>query len=82
MSVKTLLTSGWSFSKHPLDTDLKTVTAPETVWVPVDLPHDWLIGDVANLYGPGFVAALSAPPSSAFIADGSAVTVRRGSPLA
>ena len=35
--------------------------------------------DVAALYGPQFVDALAAPPASAFIADGSAVLVRRGS---
>ncbi|MEO8439755.1 MAG: DUF2071 domain-containing protein [Spartobacteria bacterium] len=37
--------------------------------------------DVASLYGPDFVAPLSAPPASAFIAEGSPVVVRRGSPL-
>jgi hypothetical protein len=34
--------------------------------------------DVSRFYGPVFAAALSGAPSSAFIADGSAVTVRRG----
>jgi uncharacterized protein YqjF (DUF2071 family) len=34
--------------------------------------------DIAELYGEDFVAALSAPPSSAFVADGSAVVVRKG----
>ena len=34
--------------------------------------------DVAKLYGPEFAPALSRPPSSAFLADGSAVIVRRG----
>ncbi len=34
--------------------------------------------DVAALYGPGFVEALSAAPTSAFLADGSPVVVRRG----
>jgi uncharacterized protein YqjF (DUF2071 family) len=38
--------------------------------------------EVASLYGPGFAAALSAPPNSAFVAEGSPVVVRRGSPLA
>lgn len=37
--------------------------------------------DIAGLYGPGFAAPLSAPPSSAFIAEGSPVIVRRGGPL-
>jgi hypothetical protein len=33
--------------------------------------------DVATLYGEQFVETLSAPPRSAFIADGSAITVNR-----
>ena len=37
-----------------------------------------LDADVAALYGERFVGALSARPSSAFLAEGSAVTVRRG----
>ncbi len=34
--------------------------------------------DAERLYGPGFAAALSRPPSSAFLADGSAVAVMPG----
>ncbi len=37
--------------------------------------------DVVSLYGPQFVAPLAGPPSSAFIADGSSIVVRRGRPL-
>jgi len=37
--------------------------------------------DVAALYGDGFVDALSHKPASAFVADGSAVAVRRGQKL-
>ena len=37
-----------------------------------------LEGDVSALYGHVFVAALSAAPASAFVADGSDVRVRRG----
>lgn len=36
-----------------------------------------LDADAASLYGPSFVPALSGPPRSAFVADGSAVTVYR-----
>jgi uncharacterized protein YqjF (DUF2071 family) len=36
-----------------------------------------LDADVAALYGPAFADALSAPPSSAFVADGSPIVVRR-----
>ena len=34
--------------------------------------------EVGSLYGPEFVAALSSSPSTAFVADGSPVMVRRG----
>ncbi len=34
--------------------------------------------DAANLYGEQFVEVLDRPPASAFLADGSAVTVRKG----
>jgi len=34
--------------------------------------------DVSALYGPEFAPFLSQPPSSAFVADGSAVSVRKG----
>ena len=34
--------------------------------------------DIAALYGPAFVPALSQPPRSAFVAEGSPVRVRRG----
>ncbi len=34
--------------------------------------------DIASFYGPEFAACLCGTPSSAFLADGSAVTVRRG----
>jgi uncharacterized protein len=34
--------------------------------------------DVASVYGPEFLTPLSGKPAAAFVADGSAVTVRRG----
>ncbi len=37
--------------------------------------------DVAGLYGSQFVAFLKTPPASAFLADGSNVTVFRGTPI-
>lgn len=43
------------------------------VWRATETSFD---ADVATLYGPRFVEALAAPPTSAFIADGSPVTVR------
>ncbi len=39
-------------------------------------------GDVARMYGTRFVEALGAPPVSGYVADGSAVSVFRGVPLA
>jgi uncharacterized protein YqjF (DUF2071 family) len=41
-----------------------------------------LDADVAALYGPQFVAPLATPPSSAFVADGSPVVVRRARRIA
>jgi uncharacterized protein YqjF (DUF2071 family) len=38
--------------------------------------------DVASLYGPEFADALALAPSTAFVADGSAVVVRRGRRIA
>ncbi len=37
--------------------------------------------DVAELYGPEFKDALTSPPCSAFVADGSGIVVRHGRPL-
>lgn len=44
------------------------------VWPAVDIR---VTCDVAALYGPAFVPALSQPPRSAFIADGSAIAVHQ-----
>lgn len=49
--MKTLLTDGWSFSRQALATNPKTLRSPGAAWVPVDLPHDWLIDDVTRLPG-------------------------------
>lgn len=38
-------------------------------------------GDVARLYGAGFVESLRQPPASAFLAEGSKVAIFRGLPL-
>ena len=37
-----------------------------------------LSGDLVELYGPGLAAALSGPPASVFVAEGSAVQVQHG----
>jgi uncharacterized protein len=44
------------------------------VWTAADA---WLDADVAALYGAEFAAPLAAPPSSAFVADGSPIIVRK-----
>lgn len=36
----------WSFSKKPLGTEFESISD----WKPVDIPHDWLIHQVNNLY--------------------------------
>ena len=45
------------------------------VWTASNATFD---GDLAELYGAQFVSALSTPPTSAFVAEGSAVTVFKG----
>jgi uncharacterized protein YqjF (DUF2071 family) len=51
---------------------------PWRVWPAAESGLD---ADVAALYGPALVASLSSRPSSAFVADGSAVVVHRGQRL-
>ena len=48
------------------------------VWTVSEIKLD---GDVVGFYGPEFAPALQSPPSSAFVADGSPVTVRQGKRL-
>ncbi|AIQ42706.1 glycoside hydrolase family 2 TIM barrel-domain containing protein [Paenibacillus sp. FSL R5-0912] len=52
MSLKRKLSKGWQFSKQPLHSELAKVAAG-TDWMPVTLPHDWLIYDTYNLYENG-----------------------------
>ena len=44
--------------------------------------HAMVTGDLAELYGPAFAEILSRPPDSAFLAEGSAVTVYRPTQIA
>jgi len=48
------------------------------VWSTSD---SWFTGPAADLYGPEFATVLEAPPCSAFVAAGSAVTVHQGRKL-
>lgn len=50
MSEKRLFNEGWEFTKQPLDTSLQQVNERLDSFKPVDLPHDWLIGNYLNLY--------------------------------
>ncbi|WP_410768543.1 glycoside hydrolase family 2 TIM barrel-domain containing protein [Fontibacillus sp. BL9] len=53
MSQKKLLNRDWLFAKQPIDSDLHTVRTERIDWMPVTLPHDWLINDSNNLYETG-----------------------------
>lgn len=67
----------WGYTRQPAGGTMEyAVEHPRwNVWNATDARLDC---DVKTLYGGEFAAALSAPPSSALLADGSSVTVRRG----
>ena len=46
MSNNRLFCNGWEFSKNPIDTEYNDAAG----WKPVDIPHDWLIYQVKDLY--------------------------------
>ncbi len=46
MNVTRLFNDGWEFSKNPIDTEY----SENLDWKRVDIPHDWLIYQVKNLY--------------------------------
>ena len=50
-------------------------------WRAWDVVNSALDADVAALYGPEFAHVLKNPPHSAFLAEGSPVTVYAGKPL-
>lgn len=47
--MKKLFNDNWLFQKQPLGTDI-SVFQKNTGWLPVDIPHDWMIYDAKNLY--------------------------------
>jgi uncharacterized protein YqjF (DUF2071 family) len=67
----------WGYAAQPDGSTVEyAVEHPRwRVWTARDVRFEC---DVARLYGPGFVPWLTRPPTSAFVADGSAVCVRRG----
>lgn len=50
-------------------------------WLVRQVEHATFTCDAGRLYGPEFAVALSGPPRSAFLAEGSPVEVRRGVPI-
>ena len=48
-----IIHDGWEFSKQPLHTTLEEMQAEQDAFVPIGLPHDWLIYDADNLYEDG-----------------------------
>lgn len=69
----------WGYARHCGHTVEYHVEHPR--WRVWQVSESWFECDVAGLYGLRFVEALSAAPSSAFLAEGSAVVVRRGERL-
>lgn len=50
MGTSKRINNGWMFSKQPLNTTLTDVAAGSIAWMPVTLPHDWLIYNTKDLY--------------------------------
>ncbi|MCI0641519.1 MAG: DUF2071 domain-containing protein [Gemmataceae bacterium] len=66
---------GYTRQKDGSTVEYQVQHPPWRVWNTVDAGLDC---DIAQLYGERFVPILRAKPTSAFVADGSAVRVRRG----
>jgi uncharacterized protein YqjF (DUF2071 family) len=67
----------WGYSAQPGGgcVEYHVAHPPWRVW---DVTHAEFSGDAASLYGAAFADALHKPPDSAFLAEGSPVTVYRG----
>ena len=50
MAINLLFNDGWQFTKQEIDTPIDKFTSDEITWKEIDIPHDWLIYDVNNLY--------------------------------
>lgn len=50
MDTVQLFTKDWEFARTPLGMEIGSIDAGQYVFEPVELPHDWLIGDSRNLY--------------------------------
>ncbi len=53
MTQKRLWNDGWEFTEQPNRTPAEEVFGKTDGWLPVDLPHDWLIYDAEELYRNG-----------------------------
>lgn len=53
MNRKRLFNDNWEFVKTPYGTDIQELEVWEKEFMPVDLPHDWLIYDTQRLYETG-----------------------------
>ena len=66
-----LFNDGWEFAKQPLFTSCEEVKQHPEVFVPVGLPHDWLIFQGTDLYVNGAARSPqglhSSPLSGAFL---------------
>ena len=51
--MRTLWNEGWSFLRLEVGTGLSDALGREQDFVPVDIPHDWLIYDADRLYENG-----------------------------
>ena len=51
--MKTLWNDGWAFLRLETDAELADALSREEEFVPVDIPHDWLIYDSRRLYENG-----------------------------
>lgn len=51
--MKQIFNAGWQFLKMGIDTSMEEMRAMQANFAPVDIPHDWLIFDTANLYEDG-----------------------------
>jgi len=66
---------GYAAQKDGGTVEYRVAHPPWRVW---DVRDPLLDADIATLYGPTFMSTLSRPPDSAFLAEGSAVTVYDG----
>lgn len=48
--MKQLFTDGWSFAKFPAGTGYSQAKSRIQQFVPVEIPHDWLISDASKFY--------------------------------